>query len=411
MDDAIKTCIGFRSKEGKEHPINYPEKRPEDKSEAGPTVRRLGKLPTFWTIGRQEQFNLAHAIKRPLSGYLGGKSTGGYWTTRLADEWSNTFGCRYSVPCNSATSGLLAACLAAEIGEGDIVWVSDYTMSASATCAMLLGASIHLVDIDPTFFCLKIDKNAPLPKAIIVTNIFGCPAGLIALKKFCDDREIILIEDNAQAPFARIDGRYTGTIGHIGVFSLNVHKHLQSGEGGVIVTDDAQLAHRLDCAINHGELMRMNPHMGLNLRMTEPIAAIASAQLSKGESIVQTRIDLAHELTACFKGIDFVEPPAVRPGANHVYYLWAGKIRGEHPRQRRRAFLEAIQNRGVPFRMGYSFPLHRIFNPIEDEQHYPVTNEMEDHRLFSFEVCAFDPKAHHLRAMRQIIHQEAHHGN
>lgn len=411
MDEAINAGARKLAQKGQGHSEGHPQARQASAPLAGETLRHLGKLPVFWTIGRQEQFNLLHALKRPLSGYLGGKSTGGYWTTRLADEWSGTFGCRYSIPCNSATSGLLAACMAAEIGEGDLVWVSDYTMTASATCAMILGADIELIDVESDTFCLKLDKQAPLPKAIIVTNLFGGVADLVQLKKFCDLRQIILIEDNAQAPFARCEGRYAGTIGHIGVFSLNVHKHLQSGEGGVIVTDDAQLAHRLDCAINHGELMRTDPQMGLNLRMTEPIAAIASAQLKKGASIVQTRVALAEEITACFEGIDFVEPPAVRQGSHHVYYVWAGKIRGDRARERRGAFLAALQDHGVPFRIGYAPPLHRIFNPPEDEQHYPTTCDLEDNRLFTFEICAFDPKARHLRLMKQIIHEVARYGD
>lgn len=410
MDDVVEVGGGVFTQESQGHSGVDQQERPRSQQVAGKAVKRLPKLPEFWTIGRNEQANLSHALKRPLSGYLGGKSKGGYWTTRLADEWSNTFGCRYSVPCNSATSGLLAACMAAGIGEGDVVWVSDYTMSASATCAMVLGATVKFMDIDPVYFCL-LEENGPKPTAIIVTNLFGCPADLIKLRQFCDRHGVLLIEDNAQAPFARIDGRYTGTIGHIGVFSLNVHKHLQAGEGGVIVTDDPQLAHRLDCAINHGELMRTDPYIGLNLRMTEPIAAIASAQLKKGPSIVETRIHLAHAITRCFEGIDFVEPPAVREGTDHVFYLWAGKIKGDDARRRRARFLAALQERGVPFRVGYSTPLHRLFSPVEDGPLYEVTNEMEDERLFCFEICAFDPKAHHLKLMKRIIHQEAHRGD
>ena len=369
---------------------------------------KLERLPVFSTIGRNEQVNVAHALKRPLSGYIGGRSQAGYWCTRLADEWSETFGCKYAIPCNSATSGLLAACMAADIGEGDEVWVSDYTMSASATCALMLGALVEFIDIDPVYFTMAWLKH-PLkqrgPKAIIITNLFGCPADLHKLRKVCDEHGIILIEDNAQAPFATCEGQYAGTIGHIGVFSLNVHKHIQCGEGGVVVTNDPSIAHRLDCAINHGELMRTDPHLGLNLRMTEPIAAIASAQLKRGSSVVQTRINLAHQITACFEGIDWIEPPAIRENCDHVFYLWAGKIKGERARECRNDLLARLERRGVPFRKGYSPPLHRILGPTTD--YFPVTAEMEDERLFVFEICAYDPKAHHLKAMKDLIQRSA----
>lgn len=381
--------------------------RPPNKQVIRKSVRKLPKLPVFWTIGKPERDNIMDAIRRPLSGYIGGRSTGGYWCTRLADEWCSTFHTQYAVPCNSATSGLLAACLAAGIEEGDLVWVSDYTMSASATCALLLGAEVKFLDIDPVFFTMKAAIDEARPKAIIVTNLFGHPADLLALKSFCDKNNIILIEDNAQAPFAKEHGVHTGTVGHIGVFSLNVHKHIQCGEGGVVVTNDAQLAHRLDCAINHGELMRVNPHMGLNFRMTEPVAAIASAQLKKGEKIVQTRIALAEELNDIFSSIEWVEPPKTRPECRHVYYMWAGKVMGDDPRRRRNEFLARLSARRVPFREGYSVPLHRLFDPPEFAELYPVTNDMEDHILFCFEICAYDPNQHHLKAMREIIHRAA----
>ena len=242
MDETIKFGGGGLSAKGQDDIGGNQQERPRDQQVVPKTVRsprKLPKLPAYWTIGQWDRLNVAKAMKRPLSGYLGGKSGSGYWTTRLADEWCQAFDCWYAIPCNSATSGLLAACMAAEIGEGDTVWVSDYTMSASASCAMLLGANVRLIDIDPVYFNMGWVLEDP-PRAIIVTNLFGHPADLIRIRQFCDEHDIIMIEDNAQAPFARIDGRYTGTIGHIGVFSLNVHKHIQSGEGGVIVTDDPQ---------------------------------------------------------------------------------------------------------------------------------------------------------------------------
>ena len=410
MDEAVETGGRILSTASQDNPQRDQQERPRNRKVAGKPVI-LPRLPDFFTIGRAERMNLDRAIRRPLSGYIGGHSQGGYWTSRLAEEWCDTFGCRYAIPCNSATTGLLAACMAADVGDGDVVWVSDYTMSASASCAALLGADIKLIDIEPYYFCMDwqslLQDGPMLPKAIIVTNLFGCAADLGTLRQFCDRNNIILIEDNAQAPFATLHNDYTGTIGHIGVFSLNVHKHIQAGEGGVVVTDDAQLAHRLDCAINHGELMKTNPHMGLNLRMTEPIAAIASAQLRKGPSIVETRIALADFITDCFKGFDFVEPPKCRDGDQHVYYLWAGKITGDNARQRRSALVGALRQRGVPFRERYSTPLHHLFAAKEMANDFPITNEMEDKRLFSFEICAYDPKAHHLKVMKQIIQEEA----
>ena len=112
----------------------------------------LGPLPRWSTIGKAEKINLDHAMKRPLSGYVGGRPSQGYWVNQLSDDWRAEFNVNFAIPCNSATSGLMAACMAAGIGPGDEVWVSTYTMSATATCAMMLGATVKFLDIEPEYF-------------------------------------------------------------------------------------------------------------------------------------------------------------------------------------------------------------------------------------------------------------------
>lgn len=369
--------------------------------------KTLGPLPKYWTIGKLERDNLEKAMRRPLSGYIGGVPTTGYWVSKLAAEWAHTFHSRYAIPCNSATSGLMAACIAAGIGPGDEVWVSTYTMSATATCAIMLGATVKFLDIDTHYFCMTTEFRKPFPKAIIITNLFGCTGYLPALRTFCDIHRIVMIEDNAQAPFATHGGKCAGTIGHMGVFSLNVHKHIQCGEGGVVVTDIGDYAERVEHAINHGELasnaIPAVSRIGLNLRMVEPVAAIACAQLRKGFDLVQSRIALAEAISDIFRGVDFVQPPRGRAGEIHAYYLWAGQITGEHACDIRDGLITRLRDRAVPFKAGYSTPLHRLF---EDNISLPVAEDIEDNRLFTFEICAYDPKAHHLKTMRDIILEE-----
>jgi perosamine synthetase len=370
--------------------------------------KTVGPLPRYFTIGKPEMDNLRKAVRKPLSGYVGGKPSNGYWVNKLGNDWRQTFDVNFAIPCNSATSGLLAACMAAGIAEGDTVLIPTYTMSATSVAPMVLGAKVEFTDIDPIYFCADASIHKPFPKAVIITNLFGCAGYTLEARKWCDATGVILIEDNAQAPFATREGRYAGTIGHIGVFSLNVHKHIQCGEGGVIVTDDPELAYRLELAINHGELavslLRPINRMGLNLRMTEPTAAIACAQLRKGFDLVQTRIALAEEISDMFSEVPFVITPTKRSGDVHSFYLWAGKVIGEKARDIRNRFVTGLASRGVPFKCGYAPLLHRLF---EDEVSLAVAEEIEDDRLFTFEVCAYDPKAHHLKVMREIIKEEA----
>lgn len=357
----------------------------------------LGRLPGFSTIGLAEKINLAHAMRRPLSGYLGGRVEAGYWCSKLAEEWRETFGVKYAIPCNSATSGLLAACMAAKIGPGDIVWTTPTSMSATAACAKVLGADVRFIDIEPMRYSLNMNNfKRPFPKAIIVANIFGHPAYLRAMRAWCDAHDVVMIEDNAQSPFAKEGDDYAGTIGHIGVFSLNVHKAMNAGEGGVCVTNDGEYSLRLRCAINHGELANTTPQwIGLNLRMAEPIAAIACAQLAKAPRIIAGRIALAEEITDMFRGVSWIMPPQADLNCRHVYYMWVARVMPE----KRPILVQSLRLGGIPFNEGYCRPLNELF----DSSACPVAEKMHHKEFMTFEICSYDPKTHHLKKMREII--------
>lgn len=355
----------------------------------------LERLPRFSTISLAEKINISKALVHPLSGYIGGVNSAGYWVTKLQDDWCNTFGCKHAVACNSATSGLLAACMAIGIGPGDTVWTTAYSMSATAACAKVLGARIVFIDIETRRFSINTSLlRGPIPKCIIVTNLFGHPAYLATMRTWCDSNKVWMIEDNAQAPFAKEGGRYAGTIGHIGVFSLNVHKHIQCGEGGVIATDDDALSDALAGCINHGELS--SGPVGLNLRMSEPTAAIACAQLARAPGIIENKIVLAHHLTDMMRRIPWIFPQVADAGCVHVYYVWAARL----AKDKRDSFVKLLNERGFPMRIGYSKPLNLIF---DKSQSAPVAERMEDQDLMTFEICAYDPKVRHLKRMREIV--------
>lgn len=357
---------------------------------------KLGPIPRFSTIGFAEKVNIGKTIRQPLSGYIGGVNHAGHFVSKLQDDWCDIFKVNHAVACNSATSGLLAACMAIGIGPGDTVWTSAYSMSATAACAKVLGAHIVFIDIEPIRFSMNMNQfRGPTPKCIIVPNLFGHPAYLSSIRAWCDSNKVWMIEDNAQSPFAMENGKYAGTVGHMGVFSFNVHKHIQCGEGGVVVTDDAALGQSLAGAINHGELGRSNP-AGLNLRMTEPIAAIACAQLAKASNIIHGRRELAHALTEMVRWVPWIIPPHEDHGCRHVYYVWAARIMNG----KRRRFLEILLGYNFPIRAGYSVPLNKVF---ESEDKAPVCDRMEEEELVTFEICAYDPKFRHLRVMREII--------
>jgi dTDP-4-amino-4,6-dideoxygalactose transaminase len=174
-----------------------------------------------------------------------------------------------------------------------------------------------------------------------------------------------VIEDAAQAPGACLNGRYAGTLGHIGVFSLNYHKHIQSGEGAVVVTDDPRLAERLQLIRNHAEVVLekkgcddLNNMLGFNYRMTEIEAAIASEQLKKLDSLLTARIERADNLTELLSNLPELRTPTVAAGCKHAYYLYVMRYDSAQLGVSRDQFARALAAEGIPISQGYVAPIY-----------------------------------------------------
>ena len=360
-----------------------------------PAIR--GPLRTYNSIGELEIEYANDAMKRgPLSGYLGGNPNGGYWCERLEAIMADKFNVNHAIAVNSATSGILAALYAAGCGKGSLVATSPYTMSGTIAPAAVLNARIGFYDIEPKTFNLDLScLEGDYPEFLIVPNIFGHPAELSKIRKYCDGYDIIMIEDNAQSPFAMEYGKYAGTIGHIGVFSLNVHKHIQCGEGGIVVTNDDTFADKVRGFRNHGELS--GGFAGLNLRMTEVTAAIACAQIERSYELIASRIAYAERLNEIVQPYEeFIIPPFVREGCKHVYYTLAAKI----PRGRD-WFCSALRAEGMPISSGYS----KIFELpafLRDSGDFPITN-LVDSQLVMVEICAHDPSEDQFKQIQEAF--------
>ena len=341
--------------------------------EGGQPVRRR-PFPSCNTIGAEERCAVLEVLDSGvLSQFVGAWGPdffGGPRVRALETAWAQYFGSRYAVSMNSATSCLYAAIGAAGVGPGDEVIVSPYTMSASAAAAIVYGAIPVFADIDPDTFCLEprsvAERITDRTKAIIGVDLFGHPAPWADLRSIVAGRDIVLIEDAAQAPGATVDGQCAGTLGDIGIFSLNYHKTIHSGEGGVAVTNDPGLAERLQLIRNHGEAVvaargteNIVNLVGFNYRMTEIEAAIALEQLRKLESLVLPRVAAADYLTGRLAGWPGLTPPVVRPGVRHGYYVYALKYDASTAGADRGWFATALRAEGIPVNTGYVAPLYR----------------------------------------------------
>lgn len=350
------------------------------------------KLPKFNAISAKEALYAQRAIAAyPLSGFLGGVSGSGPWVEKLENFFKDKLGVTHAIACNSATSGLLAACRAVGVARQEVI-TTPFTMSATAAAPAFLGAHVKFLDIEPHYYsldpCLVARELSNQTRAVIVTNLFGHPAELALLRKLAHAKGAALIEDNSQSPFAMEGKSYAGTVGDIGVFSLNVHKHIQCGEGGIVVTNNDDYACAIRAFINHGEMA--GDALGLNLRMTEVTAAIACAQVERADEIIQSRIDLAEQLIVGLKHNPLVQIREPRSGCRSVYYVLPMQIRQGLSRD---WVLSELGTWGVPLVGGYVAPLYKLpafFRHIPKNL-CSVAERMHRKTLAYFEVCAYDP--------------------
>lgn len=342
----------------------------------------LGGVPAFGrtlgpynSIGPEEIEAVARVMRSGcLSGYYGSWSEefyGGPAVKSFEKAWAERFGCRHAVAMNSNTSGLVAAMGAIGISPGDEVIVPPMSMSATVMAPLAYGGIPVFADVDPTTCCLdpkEVRKNiTPRTKAILVVNMFGHIAPLAELRALADEHGLFLVEDNAQAPLGMENGRLAGTIGHIGVFSLNYHKHFHTGEGGVCVTDRDDLALRLRLIRNHAEncvenagVTDITNMVGFNLRMTELCAAIGEEQLKKADALVSEREHVALRLNEGLDGLEGITVPRQRAGARPVYYMYQMRYDPAVAGVSREAFAEALAAEGFPTFLGYVKPLYML---------------------------------------------------
>ena len=376
----------------------------------------------FNSIESQENKAVMKVMKsKVLSGFLASPDPseyfGGREVLKLENLWKKKLKTKYAVSLNSATSGLFSALAAINIRPGDEVIIPPYTMSATAMAPLAFGATPIFVDIEDKTFGLapELVKKAitKRTKAIIVVNLFGHAAELKKLRKIADDNKIFLIEDNAQSILASEGNIYCGNYGHIGVFSLNRHKHIHCGEGGICVTNDENLGKKLLLIRNHGEgaidLLKLkdNNIIGYNFRLTELSAAIASAQFKKLDKLVNRCINIGRELSDKLRGFDSFEIPEIRKNCNHVFFMWAIKYNIERNGVPRSEYFKLLKKQNVPIEEGYNEPIYslpifsgnmgnkinnritcRVYNKI-----CRVTEELHREKLMTIQIPGLDIKS------------------
>jgi perosamine synthetase len=338
-----------------------------------------------FTIGEEEKQAVLSALDTGYLSLFEGSHTpdlpfsfwGGPRVQQLERDWASAYGARFAVSVNSATSGLMAAIGALNLGFGDEIIVSPYTMSACASSALIYGAIPVFADVDRATGSLDPAgiraALTPRTRAVLVVHQFGIPADMDAIMAIARSHDLKVIEDCAQAHGAKYRGRPVGTIGDVGVFSLNVNKTIQTGEGGVCLTNDEDVRYRLALIRNHGEAVveaagyqSIENIIGFNLRMTEVTAAMAIEQLKKLPALNKTRLALVAALSHELARHSFLDvPPACCHGAQagscgclSTYYVYPLRFHAERLGVSRTAFVDALRGEGIPMAAGYVRPLY-----------------------------------------------------
>jgi perosamine synthetase len=298
------------------------------------TVEQALSLPsdqdaTGRTLGEEEIAALAEAIR---SGTL--TSTKGRFVKTLEERFAKVLGAKHVHACASGTAAVHTAIAALNPGAGDEIITSPITDMGALTPILYQAAIPVFADVDPRTCNVTAEtieaRLSPRTKAIVVTHLFGNPCDMGPILELARQRDIPVVEDCAQAFLARSGNAMVGTLGAIGCFSLQQGKHITTGEGGLVSTQDDSLARRMFLFINkawgYGDAAPDHYFLALNYRMSELQGACAVAQLPKLAGVVKARVSMAEKLTQKLRGLPGIETPFVHPGAFHTYWKYCLRV-------------------------------------------------------------------------------------
>lgn len=287
----------------------------------------------------------------------------------------------YAVAVNSGTAALHVALLAHGIGSGDEVITSPFTFIATSNSILFTGAKPVFVDIIEDTFNINpdpiLDKITPNTKAIIPVHLFGHPAEMKAIMEIAEDYKLVVIEDACQAHGAYYNGKKVGSFG-TGAFSFYPTKNMTTGEGGMITTNDVEIAGRAKMIRSHGSKVRyMHEMLGYNLRMTDVSAAIGLVQLTKLDEFNSRRQNNASYLSKGLRGIEGITFPIVKNNCTHVFNQYT--IRSLNREQ----LNSILKDNNIGTGIYYPTPIHK--QPFYQELGYddllPVSENAANHVL------------------------------
>mgnify|MGYP001335856417 CR=1 FL=1 len=329
-------------------------------------------------------------------------SKGSIMNTRLEEAFKNTFGSRYAITFINGTATMHAILLAKGIGKGDEVIVPPLTMASTTFAVLQVGATPIYADvdsltyqIDPKSIEKKITNNT---KAIITVALYGLSPDMDEIMNLASDKNIFVLEDNAETMKSYYKGKLAGTIGHAASFSFQSSKHLTAGEGGMVITDDENLAldvRRVSSLVYSGISSQKGKitknqiqspdyfrHVssGFNFRMPELCAAVALGQLERVDELVQRRIDVANLFLEIVNKTDWITAQHTPEHCVNSYWTFVSKL--ENPAISWTNFRDKFQEFGVdgiyaPWKLTYQEPFYNELKNKEEDPYCPVAEKLQ----------------------------------
>ncbi|RLE93085.1 MAG: hypothetical protein DRN04_08360 [Thermoprotei archaeon] len=330
---------------------------------------RKEPFPLYRDIGEEELKELKEVIEsKQLFRY------GGTKVKKFEEEFAKFYGVKHAVACTSGTAAIHIALGALELDAGSEVITSPITDMGTIIPILAQNCIPIFADLDPYTYTLDprdIEKRvSEKTKAIIAVHLFGYPCDMDPIMEIAEKHGLYVIEDCCQAYLAEYKGRRVGTIGHINAFSLQMSKHMTTGDGGITVTNDDELGRKARLFMDKGwvrdapSFARTYVMFGFNYRMNELTGAVALAQLKKLPKVVEKRRMLGEKLTKLLEDLEnsgYLYLPKSTKERKHSFWLYPIKVNTEKLKVSNIDFAKALSAEGIPASAGYiGKPLYTV---------------------------------------------------
>lgn len=331
-------------------------------------------------IGEEEKAAVLRVLQ---SGFL----AQGERVREFEDLFSPFVGTKTAVATSSGTSALHSALHALGLKPGDEVILPAITFFSCASMVAACGATPVVVDVGEEDYGLDPERASEAvtsaTKAVMAVHMYGQPANMRAVLDLAEDDELFVIEDACQAHGARYGGSVVGSIGTVGCFSFYPTKIISTGEGGMVTTDDEEIAVQCRMFRDQGASKKYHHEfLGYNYRMTDMAAAIGIEQLKKIDAFIQARVRNAAYLTKVLEEIEGIEAPKVMSGRSHVFYQYVLRVDDDFPLGRDDV-VAGLREAGVESRPCYPMPIHkqRAFRSFGRSRECPVAERIVSQML------------------------------